>query len=536
MTVSFGVGTNYLTFTAGSSAAMGSGAFSMFALVNFGAGNNNGGVWGGYNSTTAVRAFGEASNALFGLNDFSAGVGPITQATWYIVGITKTVGAAMFRMHFRAQGAGAWTHAIGSGASNQSDGASLTTHRIGFSAVFGGNVDVAWAGLWTSALADASIDTCGTSALQDFANLSPQDLIEFSGWNGTSGHTVPIGTTTLSGATGANSVGTNPTYNFTVSGSAPPDVAPVSRALPMPILLEVAARWRTAQQADTVTAYAASGSGTALAHPATAATTTKATTGASTAATRATTSATGVKGAANTAGALAHPSTVDTAQKQTTGTGAAVAHPSTTAASLKKALGVGAPLAHPSTGAASVKQAAGAGAVVAHVTTTALKVTAVTTGTASAHVATTATGGKVAAASATASAHVATAGAATKQATGAGTPSARATTAGATVKRVVGAGTAPARAATAGAGVKRSLAAAVASARPLTVSAAARQATGAALAVTRSTSVAVFVPPDAEPPPEPDAVHVSPAPLAHVTPPMLAHVTAAPLVHVGQSP
>lgn len=218
MTVSFGVGTNYLAFTAGSSAAMGSGAFSMFALVKFGGGNNNGGVWGGYNSTTAVRAFGEASNALFGLNDFSGGVGPLTQGTWYIVGITKAAGSAMYRMHFRAQGAGSWTHAVGSGASNQSDGSALTEHRIGFSAVFGGNVDVGWAGLWTSALADASIDTCGTSALQDFASLSPQDLIEFSGWNGTSGHTRPIGTTTLTGATGTNSVGTNPTYNFTVSG------------------------------------------------------------------------------------------------------------------------------------------------------------------------------------------------------------------------------------------------------------------------------------------------------------------------------
>jgi hypothetical protein len=220
------VGANYLPFTIGNAAAASGGAVTLAAMVRFGAGNNNGGAISIYNSgATAVRALGEAALNLYGLNDFSSGVGPLTQGSYYIIVQTKAAGANPWRMHYwlyNASGTGAFTHAVAVGASNQTDPGAATggTFRVGANAVAQANGDVAWVAIWDSALSDAAIDSGKTANLSDWAALAPKELVQFENWNGTAGHVVAIGTSTLGAAVGSNSAGTNPTsYNFAAGGA-----------------------------------------------------------------------------------------------------------------------------------------------------------------------------------------------------------------------------------------------------------------------------------------------------------------------------
>lgn len=224
MSVSFAVGSNFLEFTAGSAGAVGTGAFSLFALVQPGVGNNNAGFVAGYASTTLVRGVGESSLHLYGPNDFSpSGFGTLTQGTWYIVGVTKAIASAPWRMHARAIG-GAWSHGVATSAANQGNGSAVTAFRIGSVGIAAANGLIgAWAA-WTSELADAVIDTIDDTTLQSWANITPQELVSLENWAGAgAGSATLIGTSAYSSTTGTGSVGANPAgYSFAVSGGGSP--------------------------------------------------------------------------------------------------------------------------------------------------------------------------------------------------------------------------------------------------------------------------------------------------------------------------
>lgn len=237
MSVSFAVGANYLAYTAGSSAAAGTGAFSLYGLVLVNAGNNNAGLVSGYASATLTRGVGLSGLHMYGPNDFSpSGFGTLTQSVWYEVMVTKSSASAPWRMHNRlvnpGGSPGAWSHGVATSASNQGNGSSLTEFRIGASGIAQANgLIAAWAA-WTSELADASIDTIDGLGLASVAALTPTDLVTLDAWAGSGvGSATLIGTTAYSSTTGTGSVGANPTgFNFSVGSSG---AAPTGLAVPL---------------------------------------------------------------------------------------------------------------------------------------------------------------------------------------------------------------------------------------------------------------------------------------------------------------
>lgn len=237
MSVSFAVGANYLAYTAGSSAAVGTGAFSLYGLVLINAGNNNAGLVSGYATATLTRGVGLSGLHMYGPNDFSpSGFGTLTQSVWYEVMVTKAVASAPWRMHNRlvnpGGSPGAWSHGVAASAGNQGNGSAVTEFRIGASGIAQANgLIAAWAA-WTSELADASIDTIDGTGLATVAALSPADLVSLAGWAGSgSGSSTLIGTTAYSSTTGAESVGANPSgFSFSIGSSG---AAPAGLAIPL---------------------------------------------------------------------------------------------------------------------------------------------------------------------------------------------------------------------------------------------------------------------------------------------------------------
>jgi hypothetical protein len=243
---SYAVGANYLSFTAGSAGAAGTGAMSIVALVNPAAGNNNAGFVGAYASATYTRGIGESSLNLYGPNDFSSGVGPLTQGNWYVVAVTKSSSTMPWRMHFWAYNAtpgGSFTHAVAVGAGNQGNGSTITELRLGANGTAQSNGLIAVAGIWTSELTDVQIDTLVSVNLSAWSALGPAELISLENWNGSSGATVPVGTSGFSAATGTVSSGANPpSFNFSIGSSG---VAPAGLAVPLALGSPTAALNRT---------------------------------------------------------------------------------------------------------------------------------------------------------------------------------------------------------------------------------------------------------------------------------------------------
>jgi hypothetical protein len=237
VSVSFAVGANYLAYTAGSSAAAGTGAFSLYGLVLVNAGNNNAGLVAGYASATLTRGVGLSGLHMYGPNDFSpSGFGTLTQSVWYEVMVTKSSSSAPWRMHNRlvnpGGSPGAWSHGVATSASNQGNGSAITEFRIGASGIAQANgLIAAWAA-WTSELADALIDTIDGLGLASVAALSPSDLVSLENWaGGGSGSATLVGTTSYSSTTGTGSVGANPTgFSFAIGSSG---AAPTGLAVPL---------------------------------------------------------------------------------------------------------------------------------------------------------------------------------------------------------------------------------------------------------------------------------------------------------------
>jgi hypothetical protein len=235
---SYGVGTNYLAFTAGSSGAAGTGAFTIAALVQLATGNNNGGFVGLYAGGTDTRAIFVDSLHLYGVNDFSDGFGTLAHDTWYLVGLTKPAGSAPWRMHlwpYASDGSGTMSHGTSTGAGNHGDGSTITQIRLGANEVASNGL-IACAAVWTRELSDAELDSMKSAALTAWRDVSggqPADLISLENWNGTSGAAIPVGTSAYSSTTGTVSSGANPPgFSFTLAAASVLTAAPFTGIAP----------------------------------------------------------------------------------------------------------------------------------------------------------------------------------------------------------------------------------------------------------------------------------------------------------------
>ncbi len=101
---------------------------------------------------------------------------------WVLVAVTKAAGSTFPRFH-AWKAAGGWTHedyaVIPRPDPTSCAGGNVEFARLGASATLG-DLDLAVAGVWTSALSDGNVEALLTNrATQDWANLSPAALWDF---------------------------------------------------------------------------------------------------------------------------------------------------------------------------------------------------------------------------------------------------------------------------------------------------------------------------------------------------------------------
>jgi len=220
----------YISMTAGSAGGVGSGAYTMAVLVQ--PATNTVGFAASLASGTINRELLEDTGALFGLNDFSSGFGALTNGTWYLAAQSKASGSNTYRHHlwaYASDGSGTMSHGVSSGSANQGDGSTATELRIG-SNDNRANGLISVVGYWTRVLSDAELDSMKSnllSAWRDVSGGQPAALISLQNWNGTTGCTDVIGTSTQSSVTGTISAGAEPpSFDFTLGGatSLPPQL------------------------------------------------------------------------------------------------------------------------------------------------------------------------------------------------------------------------------------------------------------------------------------------------------------------------
>jgi len=180
-----------------------------------------------------VRDLFEASLHLFGDADFSSGdATTLAQGNWYVAAQSKAAGANTYRHHlwlYDPSGAGVMAHGVSTGSGTHGDGAALDTIRVGNGSV-NSNGLVAVVGIWTSVLTDGQLDTLKSANLTAWSALAPQELITFENWNGTTGWSTRIGTSTFSAESGNVTVGANPpSFSFNLAASV--DLTPVAMTL-----------------------------------------------------------------------------------------------------------------------------------------------------------------------------------------------------------------------------------------------------------------------------------------------------------------
>lgn len=335
--------------SAGTAGAAGTGAHTVAVLWKSAPLNPNSGLLSLYASSTQVRQLLTDSGELFGTGDFSSGYpsGGVGTDTWYVGAITKPAGSAHYRCHlwpYASDGSGAMDHGEAPDAANHGDGSSITEIRIGLTDTRGSGL-IAVVAVWDSELSDANLNTLRSGSLTAWSALSPKELISLENWNGTTGASAVVGTSTQSSLTGTVSVGANPPgFSFALTSAAASSGA---QAVPPPLLYLLAARsqamWQAgvsgtqidAQTGQTSAAAATTGTavklasvtgrcaGSAVAH----ATAAKAAAQTGTAATAARTSGTAAKVGPQTGSAATATRTSGAAAKKVpqTGTAAAVA-------------------------------------------------------------------------------------------------------------------------------------------------------------------------------------------------------------------
>lgn len=238
MSGSYAVGTNYLSFTSGTAGATGSGAYTIVVLAQPAIGNNGAGMCGLYTSGSANRDLFEDSLALFGQNDFSSGFGALTQGNWYVCAQTKDAGSNTYRHHFWAyasDGSGTMSHGVATGSATHGDGSAITEIRIGATEVPANGLIAAIA-IWTVALSDADLDGFKSANLSSWTTSGsgqPKELISLENWNGTTGASVLIGTSSYSSTTGTVSSGANPpSFSFALTAPSTLTAAPFQGIAP----------------------------------------------------------------------------------------------------------------------------------------------------------------------------------------------------------------------------------------------------------------------------------------------------------------
>lgn len=227
MSLSFdNAATEYVSMSAGGVGAMGTGAHTLVMLAqSSSAAFSNRFQVGLYAGGTLLRSLLNVDGVLFAHNDFGSGFGTLAEDTWYVVAVSKPAGSGQsYRYHlwpYASDGSGTMSH--GTDGATQGDGSAITEIRIGGAELpqFGGNVAVV--GLWASVLSDAQLNTLKSASLSSWSALSPQALITGNNWNGTTGCTDVIGTSTQQSITGTVGVGTEPpSFSYSLASSILP--------------------------------------------------------------------------------------------------------------------------------------------------------------------------------------------------------------------------------------------------------------------------------------------------------------------------
>lgn len=212
----------YINMSVGAAAAAGSGAYTIAALwksAEVAVGNTQSTMVAGYNSTSVRRGLITSGGNLFGEpSDFSSGFPGVAAATWYVSGIGKPAGSAHNRFHhwaYASDGSGTMTHGESTtGAANFTDLGVLDAFHIGDGEVKGNGL-IAVVGVWTSELSDADMETLMSGNLSDWAALSPAALFSLENWDGSTGCTDVVGTSTQTSLVGTVGTGANPpSFNF----------------------------------------------------------------------------------------------------------------------------------------------------------------------------------------------------------------------------------------------------------------------------------------------------------------------------------
>lgn len=215
-------------------------------------------------SGSEVRGLLQDTSHLFGSGDFSSGDATTTSvANWWLGAQTKPAGNQVYRHHawlYDPSGVGAMQHGVSTGSGNHPDGSAIDELRIGWS-TNRGNGDIAVVGIWNTNLSDVQLETLRSPNLSAWAALSPLELITFDTWNGATGWTTKVGTSSLSSITGTVGVGTNPpSFNFSLAVTV--DLTPASFAfsavpvvaLPPPITVNLVAGVFTFSAVPVITA------------------------------------------------------------------------------------------------------------------------------------------------------------------------------------------------------------------------------------------------------------------------------------------
>ncbi len=235
--------------TIGAAGAVGSGGYTIAALVRPAIGNNDMAMVNGRVTGVTTRALFESGLHLFGVNDFSTGdATTLAQGNWYVTAQTKLTGSNPFNHHlwlYDPSGAGVMAHGVSTGSANQPDGAALNQLRIGNGPVVS-NGEVAVVALWDTPLSNVQLDTLKSGSLLAWAALAPKELITFENWNGATGWSTRLGTSAQTAVNGTVTVGANPpSFNFNLVASV--DLTPASfafsavpvTAVPQPISINL---------------------------------------------------------------------------------------------------------------------------------------------------------------------------------------------------------------------------------------------------------------------------------------------------------
>jgi hypothetical protein len=226
-------GPNYSINSVGSCGAVGNGAYTIIALFNVNAGNNNCGLISFRSAGINAELFID-TNQIFGANDFNGGQTGVTVSTWWWAAIRKAAGTNVYRYSLRQYNTGSTTHQ-NSVATHADSGVSNTSIRLGDSDDRSNGLVAVWAA-WTSNLSDGQVAGMFTTAAADVAAQSPQGL-----WLGNQASSSdPIndsaGSANQTSVNGSIGVGTDPpSYSYSLGAAQSAARSPLVVSAPIQV-------------------------------------------------------------------------------------------------------------------------------------------------------------------------------------------------------------------------------------------------------------------------------------------------------------